>query len=56
MRVRVVMMRRNLFKKDCLDERIAKLGEDHPDTLTSMNNNLAALYESQGREMSLLFI
>jgi len=32
---------------ECLDKRKRILGEDHPDTLSSMGN-LAALYESQG--------
>ena len=36
-----------LLHEDCLAQRRASLGANHPDTLSSMNN-LATLYYSQG--------
>ncbi|MEQ9483630.1 MAG: tetratricopeptide repeat protein [Coleofasciculus sp. F4-SAH-05] len=36
------------WRKDCLSVTIQRLGENHPDVATSLNN-LAALYKSQGR-------
>ena len=45
---RVDMRRWNSFYKKYLDKSSTKLGEDYPETLTSMNN-LGFLYECQGR-------
>ena len=36
------------YKKNCLEAVQSRLGENHPDVATSLNN-LAALYKSQGR-------
>ena len=42
---------------DVMNARKAKLGSDHPDTLTSMSN-LACTYQNQGRwdEAEQLFV
>ena len=34
--------------KQCLERRIAVLGENHPNTISTISN-LEAMYESQGR-------
>ena len=36
------------YRIQCLEQTIARLGDDHPDVATSVNN-LALLYYNQGR-------